>query len=200
MGIPKTGVFGLYDLIGIDLMADVVGSLCHILPKDDAFHAFGHENKLISSMISSGLKGDKGGAGFYKIDPHGRKLALQICDTNTDAFPNYAEVTKRIPLPAELALKAIASQEEPLKPLIKSKCVFSKFSRRVLARILAYAADLIPDVTENPQDIDDAMKLGFNWQRGPFELIDAIGLDTMHDPLNEAELEHKNIEKYPLQS
>ena len=44
----------------------------------------------------------------------------------------------------------------------------------LMARILAYSADLIPAVTENPQNIDDAMKLGFNWQRGPFEIIDAI--------------------------
>ena len=51
----------------------------------------------------------------------------------------------------------------------------AQFCRRVLARVLHYAAGLIPDVTTNPQDIDDAMKLGFNWQRGPFEMIDAIG-------------------------
>jgi 3-hydroxyacyl-CoA dehydrogenase len=56
----------------------------------------------------------------------------------------------------------------------------------VLARVLAYAASLVPDVTVSPQDIDDAMKLGFNWQRGPFEMIDAIGPDRMASLFAEA--------------
>ena len=60
MGIPKTGVFGLYDLIGIDLMADVVVSLGNILPADDAFHAVGAANPAIAAMIAAGFTGDKG--------------------------------------------------------------------------------------------------------------------------------------------
>mgnify|MGYP005693576835 CR=1 FL=1 len=65
----------------------------------------------------------------------------------------------------------------------------ARFSRRVLGRVLAYAASLVPDVTTSPQDIDDAMKLGFNWQRGPFEMIDAIGTSRMAALLDEAGLE-----------
>ena len=53
------------------------------------------------------------------------------------------------------------------------------FARRVLVRILSYAASLVPDITSSPQDIDDAMKLGFNWQRGPFEMIDVVGLERL---------------------
>ena len=56
----------------------------------------------------------------------------------------------------------------------------------MLGRVLSYAASLLPTVTETPQDIDDAMKLGFNWQRGPFELIDAIGHSKMKELLREA--------------
>ena len=65
MGIPKTGVFGLYDLIGIDLMVDVVASLRSILPEGDAFHAVGGENDMITKMIDEGYTGDKGKGGFY---------------------------------------------------------------------------------------------------------------------------------------
>ena len=64
MGIPKTGVFGLYDLIGIDLMVDVVASLRSILPEGDAFHAVGGENDMITKMIDEGYIGDKGKGGF----------------------------------------------------------------------------------------------------------------------------------------
>ena len=183
MGIPKTGVFGLYDLIGIDLMADVVASLTQILPDGDAFHEVARDNRLISWMISNGLTGDKGKGGFYKNSAEGIKLVLQIEKGAFDSPPNYAQATKLTPKPVELALKALATQQEPLKPLLEGKNKYSNFARRVLARILAYSASLVPNVTENPQDIDDAMKLGFNWQRGPFEIMDAIGSEMMHDLL-----------------
>jgi 3-hydroxyacyl-CoA dehydrogenase len=58
----------------------------------------------------------------------------------------------------------------------------------MLGRVFAYAADLIPAVTSSPQDIDDAMKLGFNWVRGPFEMMDALGLDTVRDLVKEVGL------------
>lgn len=66
MGIPKTGVFGLYDLIGIDLMADVVQSLVNILPENDAFHAEAGEIPLMTKMIANGQTGNKQGKGFYR--------------------------------------------------------------------------------------------------------------------------------------
>ena len=188
MGIPKTGVFGLYDLIGIDLMADVVSSLSQILPDGDAFHEVGGNNKLISSMISNGLTGDKGKGGFYKNATEGTKLVLQIEKSAVASPPNYAQATKLTPKPVELALKALAAQQEPLKPLLEGKNKYSNFARRVLAKILAYSASLIPSVTETPQDIDDAMKLGFNWQRGPFEIMDAVGSEMMHDLLAAVDL------------
>ncbi len=60
-----------------------------------------------------------------------------------------------------------------------------RFARRVLGKVFAYAASLIPAGTQPPQDIDDAMKLGFNWQRGPFEMMDAIGHDTVRTMIRE---------------
>ncbi|MEM7463619.1 MAG: 3-hydroxyacyl-CoA dehydrogenase family protein, partial [Pseudomonadota bacterium] len=65
MGMPKTGAFGLYDLIGLDLMADVVRSMRSILPPDDAFHPLGEENALINRQIELGFTGNKGKGGFY---------------------------------------------------------------------------------------------------------------------------------------
>lgn len=80
-----------------------------------------------------------------------------------------------LPPAAAAAADAMARQDEPLVPLLDGNDAAAQFCRRTLGRILHYAASLIPDVTTTPQDIDDAMKLGFNWQRGPFEMIDAIG-------------------------
>ncbi|MBX2839046.1 MAG: enoyl-CoA hydratase/isomerase family protein [Gammaproteobacteria bacterium] len=172
MGIPKTGVFGLYDLIGIDLMADVVRSLRSILPDGDAFHEVGAENDMINSMISAGLTGEKGGGGFYK-DEDGVRLARDL------GSGDYSTAAEELPVRAQMAAIALAEQNEPLTGLIEGNDAEALFSRNVLGRVLGYAASLLGEVTESPQAIDDAMKLGFNWIRGPFEMIDAIGADKV---------------------
>ena len=74
MGVPKTGVFGLYDLIGIDLMSDVVASMRQILPKQDDFQKVGTDPELITSLINSGYTGQKGLGGFYLVSSAGRKV------------------------------------------------------------------------------------------------------------------------------
>ena len=66
MCIPKTGVFGLYDLIGIDLMSDVLKSFIKELPKNDPFQAVAIENPLITNLIKTGYTGRKGKGGFQK--------------------------------------------------------------------------------------------------------------------------------------
>ena len=192
MGIPKTGVFGLYDLIGIDLMADVVVSLGNILPKNDAFHAVGGANSAIAAMIAADYTGDKGKGGFYMTEPGtetSARLARQMAGFDGPGMPPYAAVKTTMPAAAIAAAKAAAQQQEPLFPLLDGDDNAANFCRRALGRILHYAASLIPDVTTTPQDIDDAMKLGFNWQRGPFEMIDAIGPQRFASLLDECGLE-----------
>ncbi len=179
MGIPKTGVFGLYDLIGIDLMADVVRSLRSILPTEDAFHLVGQENDMINAMVAAGLTGEKGGGGFYQeID--GVKHAR---DLDSGA---YNPASETLPAVAEAAAVALVEQREPLLPLVQGNNNEAQFVRNVLGRVLGYAASLLGDVTDSPQNIDDAMKLGFNWVRGPFEMIDALGSNTVAAYLSDA--------------
>jgi 3-hydroxyacyl-CoA dehydrogenase len=185
MGIPKTGVFGLYDLIGIDLMADVVKTLGVILPDGDAFHAVGGNNPLnglISRMIDSGFTGDKGKGGFYRTEKE-REMAVDIL--SGEIRPR----TPGLPAKAERAARTLADHGEALHVLIEETddgdAAQTRFCRHVLARVLGYAASLIPDVTTSPQDIDDAMKLGFNWVRGPFEMMDAIGAETLMEMIRE---------------
>lgn len=173
MGIPKTGVFGLYDLIGIDLMSDVVRSLRSILPEGDAFHAVGAESDMINTMVADGLTGNKGGGGFYRRDEQGKRLARQL-DTG-----EYREAQAELPQRALLAAQQQADQQETLTSLIEGNDIEAQFCQNVLGRVLGYAASLLGEVTDSAQDIDDAMKLGFNWIRGPFEMIDALGADTV---------------------
>lgn len=178
MGIPKTGVFGLYDLIGIDLMADVVRSLRSILPETDAFHAVGAESTIINTMIDSGLTGNKGEGGFYRRGEDNEKLARNLSDGS------YRPVATELPQRALDAAQAIVDQREPLVDLVQGDDVQARFCQHFLARVLGYAASLLGTVTDSPQDIDDAMKLGFNWVRGPFEMIDALGASRVRALMN----------------
>ena len=186
MGIPKTGVFGLYDLIGVDLMSDVVDTLGDILPSNDLFHAIGTSNNpvmpLIRDMVANGYTGDKGKGGFYRVDGE-TELAVDL--TTGQTRPRIST----LPDSAVAAANAQAVGGETLTIMIDGTDPHATFCRRFLARVLAYAADLIPTVTHSPQDIDDAMKLGFNWVRGPFELIDALGAATVADLITEAGLD-----------
>ncbi len=163
MGVPKTGAFGLYDLIGLDLMGDVVRSLNTILDQGDPFHEVGGENRVVNDQVERGFLGNKGKGGFYREDESGSKYAfdLQSCEWR--------------PRMEELPELAVRAEKEGLGMLLEGEDKLSKFAWNVLARILTYSASLLPDVTHSPQDIDDAMKLGYNWVKGPFELIDTIG-------------------------
>ena len=188
MGIPKTGVFGLYDLIGIDLMVDVVASLRSILPDGDAFHAVGGQNDMIMAMIADGYTGDKGRGGFYLTGEDGAEMARPLTGSG-EALASPRAVDKTLPDAAIRAAEATATRGEPLNEILDGNDAYARFCGRVLGRVLAYAASLVPEVTTSPQDIDDTMKLGFNWQRGPFEMIDAIGPDRMTAILSEADVE-----------
>jgi 3-hydroxyacyl-CoA dehydrogenase len=165
MGIPKTGVFGLYDLIGIDLMSDVVQSLVNILPERDAFHAEAARIPLMTRMIENGQTGNKQGKGFYRNSDQGDREVLNLKEESYGPAP-------RLNLP--LAEKA---EQQGVKNLLDDGGLYGQFAWRVLSRTLSYAASLIPEVGEDPVGIDDAMKLGYNWIKGPFELIDEIGVD-----------------------
>jgi 3-hydroxyacyl-CoA dehydrogenase len=163
----------LYDLIGVDLMSDVVDTLGDILPEQDVFHAVGRSNNpvntLISQMISEDFTGQKSGKGGFYRDDKAIDLTTGILRPRISALPPMAQQA------------AMAQQEnrETLSLMISGEGPHSQFCRNFLGRVLAYASALIPEVTRTPQDIDDAMKMGFNWIRGPFEMIDALGAQTV---------------------
>lgn len=165
MGIPKTGVFGLYDLIGIDLMSDVVQSLVNILPAQDAFHQQAARISLMTQMINDGQTGNKQGQGFYRRSSDGQREVLNLATAQYQAENS---------IKLELAEKA---EQNGIKYLLQDETVYGDFAWHVLSHALIYAASLLPEVGDDPVAIDDAMKLGYNWLKGPFEMIDDIGVD-----------------------
>ncbi len=169
MGIPKTGVFGLYDLIGIDLMSDVAKSLVAILPEHDAFHRVSAEIPVMQRMIAEGHLGNKGRkGGFYRADPAGG-TDRQTLDFASFAYRTFERSKPQVAIDAELA--------GDFTLLLDDQGVHGTYAWEILASTLCYAAALVPDVNESLVAIDDAMKLGYNWLQGPFEMIDAIGVD-----------------------
>jgi 3-hydroxyacyl-CoA dehydrogenase len=168
LGIPKTGVFGLYDLIGIDLMSDVARSLQTILPADDPFQAVATEIPVMTQMIEAGLIGNKGGkGGFYR--PANDDSGRNTLDFDSFAYRDYAPCKPQAALDAELS--------GDFTNLLELDDEYGAYAWEVLSHTLCYAVSLVPDVNKSLVAIDDAMKLGYNWIRGPFEMIDVIGVD-----------------------
>jgi 3-hydroxyacyl-CoA dehydrogenase len=176
LGIPKTGVFGLYDLIGIDLMSDVAKSLDSILPEGDAFHEVAAELPLMKRMIEEGHLGNKGTkGGFYRLKDPADTKSRQTLDFDSFSYRDFDRSKPPAAVEAELA--------GDFTLLLDCNDQFGSYAWEILSNTLCYAAELVPDVNESLVAVDDAMKLGYNWLQGPFEMIDTIGIDRFIERL-----------------
>ncbi len=165
MGVPKTGIFGLVDLVGVDLMPLLSKSLSSTLPQGDPYFDTVRDMPLVDRMIAEGFTGRKGKGGFYRFDKATKtKLALDL------ASGEYREEQK----PAALPPKA----EKDLGALIATPGKVGDYAWEILGKTLSYAAMLVGEAADDIVAIDDAMKLGYNWKFGPFELLDRIGAAT----------------------
>lgn len=164
MGIPKTGVFGLYDLIGIDLMADVLKSFLKELPKSDAFHEVAHEIPLVKNLIETGYTGRKGKGGFYRMNKKDGKKVLEAINLITKDYSPSKKIDLNI------------DEKINLKELVTRNDKYGKYAWSVISKIILYASSLIPNVTKDYNNIDEAMRLGFNWTKGPFEMLEELGV------------------------
>ena len=169
MGIPKTGVFGLYDLIGIDLMSDVAKSLVSILPDGDMFHEVSAEIPVMKRMIDEGHLGNKGTKGGFYRAAENDDSTRQTLDFDSFSYREHDDSKPAVALDAELA--------GDFTLLLANDDVYGQYAWEILSNTLCYAASLVPDVNESLVSVDDAMKLGYNWRQGPMEMIDAIGVD-----------------------
>ena len=174
MGIPKTGVFGLYDLIGIDLMSDVLKSFIKELPEHDPFQPVAQEIPLVKKLIETGYTGRKGKGGFYRMNKVDNKKILEAINLETgEYFPS-----KKID---------IKSDKVDLLNLINRDDKYGAYAWSVISKIIKYASSLVPGITDKFNDIDEAMRLGFNWARGPFEMLKAIGVNNFFEKIENFE-------------
>lgn len=156
LGLPSTGIFGLYDLIGHDVMKLISSSLLASLPESDAYHKIYVNTPVLDLMIEKKLIGRKGDGGFYRLSVSQGKKVKEVINVN------------------DLSYKPAAKPEATftnLDELLTSDSVYGKFFAEIITEFYVYLASLVPMVTDNVYDIDAAMKLGYSWKYGAFELL-----------------------------
>ncbi|MFC3099889.1 3-hydroxyacyl-CoA dehydrogenase/enoyl-CoA hydratase family protein [Altererythrobacter lauratis] len=165
MGVPKTGIFGLIDLIGLDLMPYLQKSLTSTLPASDPYQAIARSEPLIEKLIAEGYTGRKGKGGFYRINREGGGKVKEAINLATGEYAPEGRAPE---------ISGPAGKGD-LAALIATKGVVGEYAWAILGPTLSYAASIVPEATKTIVGVDDAMKLGYNWKAGPFEMIDKIG-------------------------
>jgi 3-hydroxyacyl-CoA dehydrogenase len=178
MGIPKTGVFGLMDLVGIDLMPHVAASMNATLPESDMYRRLYKELPLIEGMIKDGYTGRKGKGGFYRLarQPDGSRVKESV-DLKTGQY---------VPSSKARLDSVDAARKGKLRGLVEHPDRGGQYAWKVLAHTLSYAASLVPEIADTVPSVDEAMRLGYAWKFGPFELIDQLGTGWFADKLRAA--------------
>ncbi len=174
-GVPKTGIFGLMDLVGLDLMPHVNASMAGALPKTDEFHAINRDVPVARQLIETGYTGRKGKGGFYRLNKTGGKRVKETVDLATGQFRPEQKAN----------LPELAAAGRDLRKLMSAPGKVGAYAWKVMGHTLAYAAKLVPEAADDITAIDEAMRLGYNWKHGPFELIDMVGADWLIAKLRE---------------
>lgn len=168
IGIPKTGVFGLIDLIGLDLLPLIAQSFEATLPADDEFNKIYAMPPVMEKLIADGYTGRKGKGGFYRLSPDAPKgtKEKQSVDLKTG---EYSKSVKPRLNSAKVSRKSLAL-------MVEEGDEGSKFIWPVLRDVIIYTANLVGEIADEVKTIDEAMRLGYNWKYGPFELVDKFAL------------------------
>ena len=165
MGIPKTGVFGLLDLVGIDLQPHVERSMLSLLPKGDMYRDIHRRSEFIEKMIADGYTGRKGKGGFYRLNRSGGGKIKEALDLSSGEYHRAKTPT----------LESVEAARGGLRALVEHPDHGGQYAWRVLSHTLSYAAALVPEIADDIHAVDEAMKNGYAWKWGPFELIDKLG-------------------------
>ncbi len=172
LGRPKTAMFKTSDLVGLDTMYHVAKNTYDMVPDDEQRESF-VVPEFVKSMIDKKLLGKKAGAGFYKTDltPEWKKIR-KVINPETLEYEEYGKAE----FPSLAAAKKAKSLPEKMQAIIYGEDKGAVFSWKVTASWLIYSANRIPEISDTIVEIDNAMKWGYNFEMGPFESWDAIGV------------------------
>ncbi len=172
MGWPKSATFRTLDIVGLDVLGHVVRNLRENAPNDERRETF-RLPKFVEEMLGRGWLGDKTGQGFFKRIKKGGESEILTLDCKTleyrprqkAKFPSL-EIAKQIEDPAKRLATVVGAEDKG-----------GKFAWKILSDTLTYAAARIPEIADTVEEVDRAMRWGFNWEMGPFEMWDALGVE-----------------------
>jgi 3-hydroxyacyl-CoA dehydrogenase len=173
VGRPKSATFRTFDLVGLDVFTHVIKNLYEALPEDEEREMF-VVPAVLAKMVERGMLGNKTKGGFYKKQKgEADKREIWTLETATlDYRPS-----EKVKLPSLDMAKNIEDLPERIKTLTWGKDRVAAFLWKTLSRTLSYAANRIPEIADNVVEVDRAMRWGFGWELGPFEVWDAIGVE-----------------------
>jgi len=173
IGRPKSATFRTVDVVGLDTLVHVANGIYENCPEDEAHELFKLPD-FINTMMENKWLGSKTGQGFYKksIDTTGKKEILTL-DLDTLEYRS----NKRTKFATLELTKTIDKPIDRFKILVSGKDKAGEFYRKNFSAMFEYVSNRIPEISDELYRIDDAMKAGFGWENGPFEIWDAIGVE-----------------------
>ncbi len=174
LGRPKTAMFKTTDLVGLDTMGHVAKNTYDLVTDDEQREAF-KVPAFVNRMIDKKLLGKKSGGGFYKTDltPEWKKVR-KVIDVDTLEYEEYSPPD----FPCLAEAKKAKTLPEKMKAVLYGADKGARFAWKAMAWALIYAANRIPEISDTIVEIDNAMKWGYNFEMGPFETWEAIGLEA----------------------
>jgi len=173
IGRPKSATFRTVDVVGLDTLVHVANGIKENCPADERLELFELPN-FINTMMENKWLGSKTGQGFYKktVSAEGKKEILAL-DLNTLEYRS----SKKAKFATLELTKTVSKVVDRFKILVKGKDKAGEFYRKSFTALFAYVSNRIPEISDDVYKIDDAMKAGFGWEHGPFQIWDAIGVE-----------------------
>ncbi|GAA4272155.1 3-hydroxyacyl-CoA dehydrogenase NAD-binding domain-containing protein [Aquimarina gracilis] len=173
IGRPKSATFRTVDVVGLDTLVHVANGIAENCPDDERHELFKLPD-FINTMMENKWLGSKTKQGFYKknVTAEGKREILSL-DLDTLDYRDK----KRASFPTLEMTKTIDKVIDRFKVLVSGKDKAGEFYRKNLSALFAYVSNRIPEITDDLYKIDDAMKAGFGWEHGPFQIWDAVGVE-----------------------
>jgi len=173
IGRPKSATFRTVDVVGLDTLVHVANGIYENCPDDEEHEVF-KLPAFVNTLMENKWLGSKSGQGFYKKakDENGKSQILGL-DLKTLAYRKG----KRATFPTLELTKNIANVIDRFKVLVAGKDKAGEFYRKNFSLMFSYVSKRIPEISDELYKIDDAMKAGFGWENGPFEIWDAVGIE-----------------------
>ena len=191
IGRPKSATFRTADLVGLDTLAHVATGLYEGVLNDEAHDLFKLPD-YVQKMLKNNMLGDKTGQGFYKkVKKDGKKEILALDLKTLEYRPK-----QKVKFDTLLMTQNIDKVKDRYKVLVKGKDKAGDFYRKTFSGLFSYASHRIPEIADHLYQIDDAMRAGFGWEYGPFQIWDAIGVAKAVEMMTK---EGKNIPDWVAQ-